>query len=363
MRKILCLSALALMILTYRTEVQAATENDLREVMGLERIEGSEWEKTAAKILSQCRDQKDYNNLVDEISSGSVKNEEAEMLAKQIEKKTEYYNAFRESFLAGAPAWELTDTLTDYDRLYQAVNSYADDPQIAEELEKYDWETIAEQEAYAKTIQKLCGSKGDIGDVGQKTDTFLKANLRIAGLTDDSVTCHTTPKDKVYAQFSGKVTAVGEDSVTVLSGKATEFTISGIRPAKELKTGEKVSQYDVIGRAKSETVTASMKTGTNRENPLKIYGTRAAYWLDEYLQTEPWAEDDAVDLSKVKDQTEQKEEETTKVSTMTDENGKESELTIKNNPYSQDDETVLPKEIINYLGQQADGGGKDAEDQ
>ena len=48
---------------------------------------------------------------------------------------------------------------------------------------------------------------------------------------------------------------------------------------------------------------------------------------------------------------------------MTDENGKESELTVKNNPYSKDDETVLPKEIINYLGQQADGGEKDAEDQ
>lgn len=361
MRKILCLSVFALMILMCRTDVQAATENDMREVMGLERIEGSEWEKTAAKILSQCRSQKNYNNFVDEI--GSVKNEESEVLAKQIEKKTEYYNVFRESFLAGAPAWELTDTLTDYDRLYQVVNSYADAPQIAEELEKYDWKTIAEQEAYAKNIQKLCGSSGNIGDVGQKADTFLKANLRIAGLTEDSVTCHATPKDRVYAQFSGKVTTVDSDSVTVLSGKTTEFTISGIQPVKGLKAGKKVKQYDVIGKAKTETVTASMKTGTDRENPLKIYGTRAAYWLDEYLQTEPWAEDDAVDLSKVKDQTDQKEEETTAVSTMTDENGKESELTVKNNPYSKDDETVLPKEIINYLGQQADGGEKDAEDQ
>lgn len=361
MRKILCLSVFALMILMCRTDVQAATENDMREVMGLERIEGSEWEKTAAKILSQCRSQKNYNNFVDEI--GSVKNEESEVLAKQIKKKTEYYNVFRESFLAGAPAWELTDTLTDYDRLYQVVNSYADAPQIAEELEKYDWKTIAEQEAYAKNIQKLCGSSGNIGDVGQKADTFLKANLRIAGLTEDSVTCHATPKDRVYAQFSGKVTTVDSDSVTVLSGKTTEFTISGIQPVKGLKAGKKVKQYDVIGKAKTETVTASMKTGTDRENPLKIYGTRAAYWLDEYLQTEPWAEDDAVDLSKVKDQTDQKEEETTAVSTMTDENGKESELTVKNNPYSKDDETVLPKEIINYLGQQADGGEKDAEDQ
>lgn len=351
MRKAFCMTVLVLIVfLCGRMDTYASTENDLREVMGLERIEGSEWEKTAAKILSQCREQKNFNSLVDEITSGSVKDEEAEILAKQIEEKNKYYDAYMNAFTNGDPAWKITDILSDYDRLYRLVNGSGTEPSVTGELEKYDGSSIEKQEAYARTLQDMCKNSSNIGKVGLDANTFLRKNLRIAGVTENSVTCFTTPGDRVYAQFTGKISSITSDTVTISAGSATEFTVSGIKPVRDLKTGQKIRQYTMIGTAKTDTVQAEMVSCMNSENPLKIYGTRACYWLDEYLQTEPWTDKDRPDLSRVKDCVDHREETDENVSTMTDKEGNKKELTIEDNPYRTGNETVLPEDIMDYLG-------------
>lgn len=359
MRKVLYLAVLALTVFLCGTEVHAETENDLREVMGLERVEGSEWEKTAERIISQCRKEETYNSLVDEIGSGSIEDKEAEVLARQIDEKNKYYESYMQKFKAGEFAWDIASDLTEYDRLYRVINGTQEDPVIAKELEKYDLGTIEKQKQYADFIKKLCSSSSSIGKAGLETKTFLKKDLRIKSMEKNSITCYTAENDPVYAQFNGKIIRVTEESVVIRVGKTTTFYYSDIKPVKDLKKGDKVKQYAKIGKAAGDSITVKIKTGMKYENPLKIYGSRAVYWQDEYLDTQPWEKNDGVDLSDIRDYVEYKGKEKEYHSTMTDKDGNKKNLDIENNPYDKDNEIVLPDNIPEYIG--LDTGEEDAE--
>lgn len=349
MRKLRCMIAAAMVLTLFPTSVFAATENDLREVMGLERIEGQEWEKAAERILAQCASQESYNELLDELEE--IPDEETEILNQQIQQKNEYYEEYMEKFLAGAPASELAGSLSEYNRLYHLINQTTTDPAIAGELERYDSKTIEQQILYAKTLFALCKSTANIGTVGQEADTFLKGNLRIKDITEDSITCYVTSEDNIYSQLKGVVTKITGKTIEIQSGKATVLTYTGVKADEKISVGCKVKQYQKIGKAVKDSVTVSMTSGMTAENPLKMYGTKGVYWQEEYLRTQPWASE-GLDLTKVKNHIDSLQQEETSKSVMTDENGNETELTVENNPYHKEDETVLDDSIQSYLFQQ-----------
>ena len=117
----------------------------------------------------------------------------------------------------------------------------------------------------------------------------------------------------------------------IKSGAATIFCYTGVAPAAS--DGQQVEQYQLIGKAVGGTVTVQLLTGGLAVNPLKMYGTRAQYWQDEYLRTQPWNTDEALDLADVKDSVSSAVADDSGGSVMTDKDGKQTEIVIENNTY------------------------------
>lgn len=325
------------------------TENDLREIMGLERIEGEKWEQAAAGILAQCASRETYNELVDALAF--VSDEDAKEYERQAIKKQQYYEEYMRRFLAGEPAEAILEPLAQYNRLYLQLNQTVVNTVTGTigGAERYDIGEIKAQEAYAKALLLLCESDADIGGIGQDMDTFLKADLRLKDMTADTISVYTAEDDPVYAQFSGVVTQITEDTVTIQSGEVTVLSYSGITAAKKLYVGHKIKQYQRIGKAKGESVSLTLTSALCGENPLRMYGQRAAFWQEAYLRTQ-LTDCYTVDFSLVKDDIDEKANTAGVASTMTDADGNESLLTVEDNPYT-GDEIVIDKDGVRINGE------------
>lgn len=346
MKKIKSALVLAVALVLMPATAYAATENDLREVMGLERIEGETWEKYAATILAQCKNQESYNELLDDLEF--IDDEQAEIINEQVKQKEEYYVSYIKEFQEGATVDELMESFTGYNRMYKTLNQISIDPQIAGELEHYDTDAIERQAAYANIILSLCKSTKDIGKIGQEADTFLLTGLTIQDMSEDTLTCCVTPEDKIYAQFNGIVTKITEDTIEIRSGKETTFSYHGVKAKEKLSVGVTVKQYTYIGNPTGNTIAVSMKTGADAINPLKMYGEKARYWQNTYMRTMPW-KSQCIDLDNIKNCVEEKTTDDSEHSTMTDEKGNCSDITENENIQNSDAETVLDDSSLNYF--------------
>lgn len=326
MKRMILILAVSAMVFQFPQTAFAYTENDLRELMGLERIEGEKWEETAAGILAQCADEESYNELADLLDTAVFKDE----LAAAIEDKNRAYRNYRKQFLEGKEAQGLLEALFAYDSLYRQVNSSTDDPSLDGAVKRYDSGSIERQAAYARALLALCNSRTDIGMAGPEADTFLKRNLRIQNMTEDALTCYVAEGESIYAQLGGTVYKEG-DTLLIRSGAATVFRYTGVTPV--VSDGQQVEQYQLIGKAAGGTVTVRLLTGGLAVNPLKMYGTRARYWQDEYLRTQPWNTGEALDLADVKDSVSSAAADDSGNSVMTDRDGKQTEIVIENNTY------------------------------
>lgn len=349
MQKLPYILFLTALLISMPVSAFAATENDLREVIGMERVEGEKWEKTAATILAQCNEQESYNELLNELEH--VKDEETAIIQEQIQEKKEYYVRYMEDFLKGKPTEDLIESMSDYNRMYKLLNQTTIDSKIGGSLEYYDTSTISKQISYANAILALCKSTSDIGQVGQDADTFLMTGLCIQNITDDTLTCRVTPEDKVYAQFNGIVTKITGDTIEIKSGNATSFTYTGVKAKSKLSVGLQIKQYYYIGNAINNSIIVTMQTGTIPVNPLKIYGKKAVHWQETYLRTVPWDEH-CLNMDNIKNSVQTDESESSSHSTMIDKNGDQTNITEE--PDRQDDmnETVIKDENLEYLSKQ-----------
>lgn len=325
---------------------KAATENDLREVIGLERMEGEEWERTAAAVLAQCTGQERYNELVDELKY--VEDEEAQIIRGQVQQKEAYCSEYMDKFLAGKPAEELTESLSGYNRICKQLNQTAAASAVAGDLEYYDTAAIENQLTYANAILALCKSTANIGEIGQDADTFLLTGLSIQKLTEDALTCSVTPKMKIYAQFNGIVTKISGNTVEIKSGNATIFTYRGIKAKSGLSAGATVRQYSHIGNAVGSSVTVTMQSGVRKINPLKLYGQKATYWLENYLRAQPW-DGYALDLDDIKNEVCEEESDPAASSVMTNESGRKTSLKNEDSRQENTAETILESEALEYF--------------
>lgn len=271
------------------------TEPDLRELMGLIRMDSEEYKSAAMEVLAQAESREGFLALAEKMEK--EQKEKANALAALQQKARSSYEELEAAFTSGADTEEVLHALEDY----ELQSSLAETAQ--EEFLSYhapvsmdDMEDAVRQAAY---IMDLCTTDVDIGDAGTTADTFLLKSLSLSGVTPGSITCRTTEGDGLYSQFHGVVQTVMKDMVRIKSGEEILITYKGIVPDEKLRAGIEVLQYEKIGSCGGCQVTVSMSLCGEEENILKVYGAHAMRWYEKYLASLPWAEG-CLDLKQVR---------------------------------------------------------------
>ncbi len=264
----------------------AATENDLREVMGLVRLNTDEYREQAAAILAQGTSYEEFRRLAQEMDEARIK--KSELLADRILDRDAAYEEMKALFVSGGHADEVLQALIEYDR--QCIYAEKAEADLLDNTEKIRMDDMEEAVKQAGEIMNLCTTTEDIGEVGDSADTFLLRGLHLMDVSPEALSCQVSKGESVYSQFNGIVQEITADTVCIGSGETIFTAYKGVRADKSLKVGERVSQYQKVGECLGSLVTVAMSTCAEEENILKMYGSRAKYWYSTYLDGLPWAD-------------------------------------------------------------------------
>lgn len=276
-------------------EMPPTTEPDLRELMGLVRMDSDEYRAAAMEVLAQEKSREGFLALAEKADE-----EQKERALALDRKKQEARGAYEELeglFTSGADAGKVLDALEEYKR--QSAAAEAAQEEFLSFRAPVPMDDMEDAVRQAGIIMDLCTTDIDIGDAGAAADTFLLKDLSLSGVTPGSITCRTAEGDGVYSQFHGVVQAVKEDMVRIKSGETILITYQGVVPEKGLSAGTKVLQYERIGSCGGSRITVSMSLCGEEENILKAYGTHGLRWYEAYLLSLPW-EEGCIDFSRVR---------------------------------------------------------------
>ena len=331
---------LGLMTVLFTTPIFAATENDLREIAGLDRISVADAQTRAQAIIASCSQDTQWNELIDMLDEYGLNNK-TEITEELANNGAKAYKAMMSAFNSGESISAILDYFEDYDTYYLTYEEIYTPEAVA--LEKISEKSIKSRLAYAQSLIDISKDLSNIGRIGYDAETFLKKQLSLENVTEGSISVYTTPNDRIYSQLRGTITKIINDSVTIASGATIKLTYSGIKPSKNLKEGDKITQGQFIALAKDITVTLSMRMDSQDVNPLIIYGTRAIYWYESYLNANPGNED-ILDLDDIKDYVSTPTyTPNSNDNTVTDENGNKSYVKIVTPDNEDKDKTVEDK--------------------
>lgn len=270
----------------------AATENDLRDVMGIGKLNKKAISEKTDELVDRISRDETYNELVKILKNNDISSNITE---KEITEEREAYEKLIKGFNNCESASKVLEDFSSYDSYtyYASQTSYgtldadyADTTGSEKKLEKL------------KYLKKIMNNKKNIGKIGSQCQPVTRNGIRVEEINENEVKIYTSKKEKIYAVFSGFILKTNKNSITVQSGESIEITYSGIRSKK--KSGEKVKQGDIIGKAKGLSITVSMKMAKKEQNVLFAYGPKGSEWYQDYVSENPW-DDSCLDFSKVKD--------------------------------------------------------------
>ena len=152
--------ASGLLMILVASPVIAATENDLREVAGMERIDAAEANSQAAAIIASCSQDMEWNELIDMLPEYGINNTTA--LNEEIaETGAKAYKTMMQDFKSGKPASRILESYNEYDTYYITYEKIYEPKSV--ELEKIDEEDIATRLEYAQSLIDIAGNLKNIG--------------------------------------------------------------------------------------------------------------------------------------------------------------------------------------------------------
>lgn len=263
-----------------RTSVFAATENDLKEVMGILNADTLDEARTqASAIIASCINDKNYNELASLLSDYQL-NDFSKDLTIIEDGKTAYADIM-DQFKSGKKYTNVLSSLSQYETYYRYSQDYTTSD-ITTSLEKIDEIEIDKRLSYANALLSSLDDKTDIGLVGINAPLITNQDqFYLKEVTAHDVSIYVAPNQEIYAPFNGTVTSVSKGTITISSGATIVTTISSINTA--IKKGDSVLQGDFIGTCKEDTIKYTLNICTLDENPLLIYGNRAEVWYNNYL--------------------------------------------------------------------------------
>lgn len=272
--------------------IHAATENDLREVMGIGRINKTALQDKTNALTDRLVREENYNELAAMLKEKGVT---LKLTEKEADEEKNAYKDMINSFDSCDSASSVIDKFSEYD----SYTYYSDQTSIGSmDAEYINTSGTKEKLAKLDTLRKIMKNKEDIGNVGSSMTGITNDMSKIQKADEESVSFATEKKDKIYAAFSGTVASDKKSSVTINSGQTISVTYIGVKSF--LQAGDSVKQGMPIGIATGSTVRVSMTVNGTKKNILLAYGSGGSESYSSYLSENPWA-DDILDFSNVKD--------------------------------------------------------------
>lgn len=282
---------------TYPNSIHAATENDLREVMGIGRIDKSALQEKTDALTDRLVREENYNELASILKEKGMT---LRLTEKEADEEKNAYKDMMKSFDSCDSASSVIDKFSEYD----SYTYYSDQTSIGSlDAEYINTSGTKKKLAKLDTLRKIMKNKEDIGKVGSSMTGITNDISQIQKVDEGALSISTEKKDKVRSTFSGKVTERKKNSVTIASGQTISVTYSGVKSS--LEPGASVKQGDVIGKSSGSRIRISMTMNGAKENILLAYGADGNEFYSSYLSENPWA-DNILDFSNVKDSSSKK---------------------------------------------------------
>jgi preprotein translocase subunit YajC len=326
------------------------TTDDLRVLMGMNRLSEDSSMNEIKGILSSCYKQKQWNELVSAL--GKVGDTQ---LKEFKEKEDAWYSSkdiLESNFISNKP---IKTILSDYVNYQTAASLRAEYTKDSFALSLIDNDDIEAKITYANSLMEAVNDNTNVGVIGNDMDSFTKDKLMITvpfgssysinsgkRQTNKVITLSIQKGRKIYSQFNGIVTAVTDNSVTIKTGKSIEMEYSGIKPCVEKK--QKIKQYVVIGKTKTKNITVKLKLNTLYFDPLLLYGSRSSQWYEQWGNANPGCTIEEKDYSSLLDKLPETQAAPASESagTMTDKKGNTTPITIQgDNSYTDTPDTIV----------------------
>lgn len=271
--------------------IHAATENDLREVMGIGRLDKAELQEKTDALTDRLVREENYNELASMLKEKGMT---LKLTEKEADEEKNAYKDMIKSFDSCDSASSVIGKFSEYD----SYTYYSDQTSVGSmDVEYINTSGTKEKLAKLDTLRKIMKNKEDIGKVGSSMAGITNDMFQIQTADEGSVSFATEKKDKIYAAFSGTVVSSKKSTVTISSGQTIFVTYAGIK--SPLRAGDSIKQGDLIGKAKGVKICVSMTMNGAKRNILLAYGSGGSESYSSYLSENPWA-DDILDFSNVK---------------------------------------------------------------
>ncbi len=328
--KVLRVLATVLLTLTISTsfviDAQASTVNDVRELLGRQRLEP---EMLAEEIKDLTRQYliAELNNVAaemfdlgEEIKLESNNYVEQMELSQEIESKSD---KFYEAFISNEAIHKVLELKTELDSTMSKVNQYRKEGyNIDVEFVPNRWTDIYKE--VQKKVEEYDDSF-DIGVVGGEMKSAVENRLEVSSpfgtrwdpIDKDRIAMHkgldlnADMRQNILAQWNGIVINVYESkgygkTVEIQHGKGLMTRYAHL-DEQLVKIGDVVKQYDIIGLAGS----TGRSTGPHLHlevyvddiiaNPIMLYGKKGMEAYYQWVKTHPGAIVNDEDIKKIKD--------------------------------------------------------------
>lgn len=278
-------AALPVVVSAGMVTARAATENDLRYCMGMERLSAKNIQERIDAETYRLSMEKGYNRIIAFIKEAGL---ETDVTSDDVKKSRKAYDRTLELFSTGKNAGEVIkafNTYNDYVSEAGGQISYDDDD---EDLKEADTESIKRRISEFKDLKAIASDKKDIGAVSNLLPFVTEKGIEAKHISRDSTTFRSVKGEKIYCAFNGIILETENDSVTVSSGRTIKVTYKGLRPDRSLSSGDKVTQGSVLGRAKGKRLRVTMQLTGEHKNILYAYGKSGHTAYDNYMSENPW---------------------------------------------------------------------------
>jgi hypothetical protein len=303
-------------------KVYAATTDDLRVVIGERRVTDETLISDVKAMIYKYR-QTQYRNELIELLKDKGHLDYEDTFNRLMKEKEERQASLEECFSTNKPVNEVITSLSDvYSNLSELGALKQPNTYILDEFDEDDQEIAYE---YAKSILSCMEEDFNLGEIGEglRPPTLIdfhldkaygkytevlgsieyKENMGIDLLVVSDVSSKGEKKGEIVSQFNGTVTEIQKRDkkyrITISHGLALQTIYSYLKDV-QVKEGEDVNQYDVIGSAASDTIHLKIILNTIPINPLFLYGGAGERAYSKWVAENPGMVVEATDFSNVK---------------------------------------------------------------
>ena len=298
--------------------VKAETVDDLREIIGKPRATSLETIFKMEIILGLKEDTDEVRELANRVSNMENKlRTRAEKEFKRLSKEKENKEYELELLMSNdASAYSVLEVLKELDSVVLELSKH----NLGNITVVVNTDGINDIDAEYEKVKKIIASiddNQDIGVIGQglkpptsgifklvdafgeyydtKAGTEIVKNnkIKLAGLTYDDTL--------IISQWNGVVSKVKDDKVIIEHGPALRTEYKGLKNIK-VKAGDKVNQYDVLGKLKGKTLSFAIELDGEYIDPMRVYGVDGVKEYLNWVATNPSRIIEMPDMSGVKNQ-------------------------------------------------------------